>query len=181
VKEKVKSNMGYSRIKLIALIALFVAGILVGYGVWGLKGEKPPDLKILLQQISTQIERIENESKELRTKMKKLEEKAKKMNGVEESFENVQNSLNLLIAEKKQLMEKIRNYRVVYQGKDKLEGKVADLKNKGLAIPSEIETVLKRLLEENEHLKTLVSSIESVIKKGNYTSTDEPSKRSSSR
>jgi len=178
VKEKVKSNMGYSRIK---LIALFVAGILVGYGVWGLKGEKPPDLKILLQQISTQIERIENESKELRTKMKKLEEKAKKMNGVEESFENVQNSLNLLIAEKKQLMEKIRNYRVVYQGKDKLEGKVADLKNKGLAIPSEIETVLKRLLEENEHLKTLVSSIESVIKKGNYTSTDEPSKRSSSR
>ena len=170
--------MGYSRIK---LIALFVAGILVGYGVWGLKGEKPPDLKILLQQISTQIERIENESKELRTKMKKLEEKAKKMNGVEESFENVQNSLNLLIAEKKQLMEKIRNYRVVYQGKDKLEGKVADLKNKGLAIPSEIETVLKRLLEENEHLKTLVSSIESVIKKGNYTSTDEPSKRSSSR
>ena len=178
MKEKVKSNMGYSRIK---LIALFVAGILVGYGVWGLKGEKPPDLKILLQQISTQIERIENESKELRTKMKKLEEKAKKMNGVEESFENVQNSLNLLIAEKKQLMEKIRNYRVVYQGKDKLEGKVADLKNKGLAIPSEIETVLKRLLEENEHLKTLVSSIESVIKKGNYTSTDEPSKRSSSR
>jgi len=178
VKEKVKSNMGYSRIK---LIALFVAGILVGYGVWGLKGEKPPDLKILLQQISTQIERIENESKELRTKMKKLEEKAKKMNGVEESFENVQNSLNLLIAEKKQLMEKIRNYRVVYQGKDKLEGKVADLKNKGLAIPSEIETVLKRLLEENEHLKTLVSSIESVIKKGNYTSTEEPSKRSSSR
>lgn len=170
--------MGYSRIK---LIALFVAGILVGYGVWGLKGEKPPDLKILLQQISTQIERIENESKELRTKMKKLEEKAKKMNGVEESFENVQNSLNLLIAEKKQLMEKIRNYRVVYQGKDKLEGKVADLKNKGLAIPSEIETVLKRLLEENEHLKTLVSSIESVIKKGNYTSTEEPSKRSSSR
>ncbi len=178
MKEKVKSNMGYSRIK---LIALFVAGILVGYGVWGLKGEKPPDLKILLQQISTQIERIENESKELRTKMKKLEEKAKKMNGVEESFENVQNSLNLLIAEKKQLMEKIRNYRVVYQGKDKLEGKVADLKNKGLAIPSEIETVLKRLLEENEHLKTLVSSIESVIKKGNYTSTEEPSKRSSSR
>jgi len=181
VKEKVKSTMGYSRIKLIALIALFVAGILVGYGVWGLKGKKAPDLKTLLQQKSIQIERIENESEELRTKMKKLKKKAKKMNGVEKSFKNIQNSLNLFMAEKKQLMEKIRNYRVAYQGKDKLEGKLADLKNKGLAIPSEIENVLTRLQKENEHLKALVNSIESIIKKGNYTSTDEPSKRSASR
>lgn len=175
--KKLRSEKGYSTIKLILLVALFVAGIFVGYGIWGVQGNKEPDLKTLFQQIGSQIERIEDKNEKLKTNIKRLEEKAKKGEDVLKSLQNVQNKLSLLKAEKKQIMKKIRDYRAVYQGKDKHEGELEDFKKKVLAIPLEIETMLERLQEENERLRDLLRSIESIVKE-KYASSDVSSKGS---
>lgn len=66
-----KNKAFFWRIFFVGLIVMFILGVVIGYGIWGKKSDKP-DIKRLLTDVHNYIETIEKENANLKDQIKKM-------------------------------------------------------------------------------------------------------------
>ncbi len=66
-----KKKAFFWRIFFVGLIIMLILGVIIGYGIWGKKSDKP-DIKRLLTEVHSYIETIEKENTNLKNQIKKM-------------------------------------------------------------------------------------------------------------
>jgi len=66
-----KKKAFFWRMFFIGLIIMLILGIIIGYGIWGKKSDKP-NIKRLLTEVHSYIETIEKENANLKNQIKKI-------------------------------------------------------------------------------------------------------------
>jgi len=66
-----KKKAFFWRMFLIGLIIMLILGVIIGYGIWGKKSDKP-NIKRLLTDVNNYIETIEKENANLKNQIKKM-------------------------------------------------------------------------------------------------------------
>ena len=143
----------------IGLSIMLIIGVVVGYGVWGKKGDEKPNVKHLLSEISNHIETIENQNAQFKGQIKKMRDSVKKGKKAIQSMEVMKGDLAKLKDDNKKLREQLKTLDNLKIENEKLR-KV--LKEKTALAEQALS--LKR---ENAELRKTLERVEDVIKKLN--------------
>ncbi len=100
-----KKKAFFWRMFFIGLIIMLILGIIIGYGIWGKKSDKP-NIKRLLTEVHSYIETIEKENANLKNQIKKMKGTVEKSI---QSAESMKKNLVNLQDENTKLMEQTKN------------------------------------------------------------------------
>ena len=100
-----KKKAFFWKIFSVGLIGMFILGVVIGYGIWGKKSDKP-DIKRLLTDVHKYVETIEEENANLKDQIKRMKGTVDKSI---QSVESMKKNLVDLQDENKKLTGQTRN------------------------------------------------------------------------
>ena len=161
----------------IGLLIMLIVGIVIGYGMWGRKVEKPNAAQ-LLSVIARHIEAIEKENDNLKSKIKKMEDTVVKGEKAIQSMRAMEKDLARLQDDNKRLRQRMQDYSKLQQQLkeiDILKKENQEMK-RDLVKQAALAEQVKRLKKENEELRATVQKVQNVIKQPVLPlQTDQPS------
>ena len=143
----------------ISLTIMLIIGMVIGYGIWGKKGDDKPNVRHLLSEISKHIKTIENQNTQLKGQLKKMKGTVKKGEKAIQSMEVMKGDLAKLKDDSKKLKAQLKKLDDL-----KIENERLKKALKGKTALAEEALSLKR---ENEELRKTLERVEDVIKKPN--------------
>ena len=99
-----KKKALFWRIFFIGLIIMLILGVIIGYGIWGKKSDKP-NIKRLLTEVNNYIETIEKENANLKNQIKKMkgtvEKSIQSVESMKKNLVNLQDENTKLVGQTK--------------------------------------------------------------------------------
>ena len=99
-----KKKAFFWRIFFVGLIIMLILGVIIGYGIWGKKSDKP-NIKRLLTEVNSYIETIEKENANLKNQIKKMkgtvEKSIQSVESMKKDLVNLQDENTKLVGQTK--------------------------------------------------------------------------------
>ncbi len=175
--------MKINRTLIIIIAAVFVAGLLSGFGIWGRKQEKEIDVKQLLYKAIEEVENIEKQNNDLKTEIDKNKSSIKKAAEFTNNQQKLADEIAGLTKDKHNLQGQVQKLK---QGNESLIGEAvqlraelskagqeAQVREEVKALNDELQNKIIELEDEIQNLRSTMNRIGSMTKGQEPVDSDE--------